>query len=128
MNLETGAASAQGAYDAGLSSRRNRKRGDQGVDALHYTERTRTASNDPRSSYQFDAARLSAVSSQLSVSDVGRTQSSGAASCFNCCLLLFSTFGPRSIRIIGLGGDKLNIVASSQSVKVLNEIFDIFFT
>jgi len=46
MNLETGAASAQGAYDARLSSRRNRKRGDQGVDALHYTERTRTASNN----------------------------------------------------------------------------------
>ncbi len=46
LRLETGAASAQGAYDARLSSRRNRKRGDQGVDALHYTERTGTASND----------------------------------------------------------------------------------
>src|ERR1700674_5652883 len=47
---ETGAASPQGAYDARLSVTPNRKRGDQGVDALHYTERTRTASIGPRCS------------------------------------------------------------------------------
>jgi len=40
----TGAQSAR-RWRARLSWRRNRKRGDQGVDALHYTERTGTASN-----------------------------------------------------------------------------------
>src|SRR6202521_5069079 len=45
---ETGAASPQGGYDAWLSFAPNRKRGDQGVDALHYTERAGIASNGPR--------------------------------------------------------------------------------
>jgi len=67
MDLQTGAASAQGAYDAQLCSRRNRKRADQGVDALYYTERTGTASNNPRHSSQLDGGRRSAVSSRLSV-------------------------------------------------------------
>ena len=43
---ETGAASPQGAYDARLSFTPNRKRGDQGVDALDYTERPEQRQSD----------------------------------------------------------------------------------
>jgi len=47
LKPKTGAANAL-AHDTRLSSRATCKRGDQGVDALHYTERTRTASNNLR--------------------------------------------------------------------------------
>ena len=60
--------SAQGACNARLSSRRNRKRGDQGVDGMNYTERTGTASNGLRRSWlflEFDAANHHLVTSHL---------------------------------------------------------------
>jgi hypothetical protein len=53
MNLKNGAVSAQGASNARLSSRTKRKRGDQGVDGMHYTERSGTASNSLRCSWLF---------------------------------------------------------------------------
>jgi hypothetical protein len=66
---ETGPANAQGTCGARLSSRRNRKRGSQGVDALYYTERTGTPSNKPCRSGWLDAAKpqlVYAASSRLS--------------------------------------------------------------
>jgi len=103
---ETGPANAQGTYGARLSSRRNRKRGSQGVDALYYTERTGTPSNKPCRSGWLDAAKPQLVTPpvlvcQLSVlketgSHLSRLEFAFRANASHCSVPSVTSFPPFS--------------------------------
>jgi len=76
---ETGPANAQGTCGARLSSRRNRKRGSQGVDALYYTERTGTPSNKPCRSGWLDAAKPQLVTPPVLVCQLSVLKETGSS-------------------------------------------------